>query len=56
MLDNKYALLFIRGEKPVRDLKFNMLKHPNVSYTANGKTKPYEHGKTDKRIAEVSFE
>ena len=55
MLDNKYALLFIRGEKPVRDLKFNMLKHKNIEYTANGKEKPYEHGKTDEKIAEVSF-
>ena len=55
MLDNKYALLFIRGEKPVRDLKFNMLKHKNIEYTANGKEKPYEHGRTDEKIAEVSF-
>ena len=56
MLDNKYALLFIRGEKPVKDLKYNMLAHPNVSMTANGKEKPYEHGTTNERVAEVSFE
>ena len=55
MLDNKYALLFIRGERPVKDFKYNMLEHPNVIYSANGKAKPYEHGNTDKRIAEISF-
>lgn len=55
MLDNKYALLFIRGEKPVKDFKYNMLKHPNVVYTANGKEKPYEHGRTDEKIAIVNF-
>lgn len=55
MLDNKNALLFIRGEKPVMDLKYNMLQHSNIELTANGKEKPYEHGRTDEKIAEVSF-
>ena len=30
MLDNRYALLFVRGERPVMDLKYDILKHPNV--------------------------
>ena len=29
MLNNKYALLFIRGERPIKDLKYDILKHPN---------------------------
>ena len=33
MLDNKYALLFIRGERPVMDLKYDILKHPDVRMT-----------------------
>lgn len=56
MLDNKYALLFIRGERPVKDLKYNMLKHPNIKYTANGYAKPYEHGTTENSILSISFD
>ena len=55
MLDNKYALLFIRGERPVMDFKYNMLKHSNIQLTSNGKAKPYEHGITKNAIASVSF-
>ena len=46
MLDNQYALLFIRGERPVKDLKFDIMKHPNVSLTEDGKGEPYIHGDT----------
>ena len=46
MLDNQYALLFIRGERPVKDFKFDILKHPNISLTEDGKGKPYIHGDT----------
>jgi len=35
MLDNQYALLFIRVERPVKDLKYDILKHPNVVLTAD---------------------
>ncbi len=44
MLDNQYAILFIRGERPVKDLKYDILKHPNVALTTDGKAKPYLHG------------
>lgn len=43
MLPTNDALLFIRGEKPVRDKKYNIKKHPNVRRTADGRTKPYIH-------------
>ena len=46
MLDNQYALLFIRGERPVKDLKFDIMRHPNVALTEDGKGKPYIHGDT----------
>ena len=55
MLDNRYALLFIRGERPILDEKYNILKHPNVALSADGKAKPYEHGKTDNAVATVFF-
>lgn len=43
MLPADDALLFIRGEKPVRDKKYNIKKHPNVRRTADGRVKPYIH-------------
>ena len=43
MLPTDDALLFIRGEKPVRDKKYDIKKHPNVCRTADGRAKPYIH-------------
>lgn len=54
-LDNRYAILFIRGEKPIIDLKYDILKHPNVAYTTDGKGKTYIHGNTEKSIATISI-
>lgn len=45
LLDNDYALLFIRGERPIFDKKYDILKHPNIKETADGNAKVYEHGK-----------
>ena len=55
MLDNQYALLFIRGERPVKDLKYDILKHPNVRLTVDGKAQPYIHGSTDKAVSTIMF-
>ena len=41
-LNNDYALLFIRGEDPVCDLKYDLNRHPNVKLTADGDAKPYK--------------
>jgi type IV secretion system protein VirD4 len=46
MLDNRYALLFIRGERAVQDDKYDILRHPNIKLTADGGTPPYVHGQT----------
>lgn len=43
MLPTNDALLFIRGEKPVRDKKYDIKKHSNVCRTADGRAKPYIH-------------
>ncbi len=43
MLPTNDALLFIRGEKPVRDKKYDIKKHPNLRRTADGRAKPYIH-------------
>ena len=44
MLDNRYALLFIRGERPVMEFKYDILKHPSVRLTTDGQADPYIHG------------
>lgn len=44
LLDNDYALLFIRGERPIFDKKYDILKHPNIKFTKDGSAKPYQHG------------
>lgn len=56
MLDNRYALLFIRGERPVEDLKFAILKHPNIALTADGGAGPYRHGEDSISIAALSID
>jgi type IV secretion system protein VirD4 len=42
-LDNDYAILFIRGERPVMDREYDILKHPNIKRTEDGGAKPYIH-------------
>ena len=39
-LDNDYALLFIRGERPVMDKKYDILKHPYIKLTEDGGAAP----------------
>ena len=53
MLDNQYAILFIRGERPVLDFKYDILKHPNVALTADGKSGVYQHGAVRSDIATI---
>ena len=55
MLDNRYALLFIRGELPIMDEKYDILKHPNVSLTTDGNAAPYQHGGTENAVATLSL-
>ena len=42
-LDTNKAILFIRGEDPVLDKKYNIKRHPNIKLTTDGKAKPYIH-------------
>ena len=43
LLDNNDGLLFIRGERPIKDKKYNLLKHPNIKQTLDGGYPPYIH-------------
>ena len=53
MLDNRKALLFIRGELPVCDDKYDILTHPLVSRTPDGGGLPYAHGGTEQAVASI---
>lgn len=55
MLDNRYAILFIRGERPIIDRKYDIMKHPNVALSADGKGKPYHHGAVTESVATISI-
>ena len=57
LLDNSNALIFVRGEKPIMDKKFDILSHQNIKQTADGGAVPYVHSKSDKFIRkDLSFE
>ena len=53
MLDNRYALLFIRGERPVKDLKYDIMRHPDIDLSADGKGEVFVHGSDNQSIASV---
>lgn len=56
LLDNSNALIFIRGERPLIDKKFDILSHPNIAKTADGKAVPYKHSKSEKYLqSDLSF-
>ena len=44
---SNYAVLFLKGERPVRDRKFNLLKHPRIKQTMDGGREPYIHGQVN---------
>ena len=58
LLDNNFALLFIRGERPIKDFKFNLKEHFNSEYTpiGNKNIPPYIHGGTENAIGTLTFD
>lgn len=56
MLDNRYALLFIRGENPIEDLKYDIMRHPNIRFTTDGGAEPYRHGEDLISIATLEID
>ena len=49
-LDNRYALLFIRGASPVMDEKYDLMHHPAISHSSLGGAAPYIHHGTKRPI------
>ena len=54
-LDNNNAILFIRGERPIIDLKYILEKHPNIKYTTDGEGEPYSHELKDYSLASINL-
>lgn len=52
LLDNSNTIIFIRGEKPIMDKKFDILSHTNIKLTEDGGATPYTHSKDDKYLIE----
>mgnify|MGYP000547289460 CR=1 FL=1 len=46
LLDNRKSILFIRGERPIMDDKYDLKKHVNFRYTEDGGASPYDYAKT----------
>lgn len=57
MLDNELAILFIRGERPIMDKKYDIMKHPNVAMTPDSgdASLEYHHGEIHHAVATVTL-
>lgn len=53
LIDNDKALLFIRGERPVEDSKYDILRHPNIKQTSDGGALPFRYGEDTRSFASV---
>ena len=56
MLDNQNALLFIRGERPILDAKYALMKHPNIRYTEDGGAGPFNYAKAPLAHDDFTFD
>ena len=56
MLDNQNALLFIRGERPILDAKYDLMKHPNIRYTEDGGAGQFNYAKAPLAHDDFTFD
>lgn len=56
MLDNQNVLLFIRGERPILDAKYDLMKHPNIRYTEDGGAGPFNYAKAPLAHDDFTFD
>lgn len=54
MVDNAEAILFVRGERPVMDGKYDLARHPRIRRTSDGGAEPYLHGRSPLALASAS--
>ena len=57
MLDDNDALLFIRGERPIKDKKYDIMKHPNIKKSRDGGAPAYVHKRDvpDYRLPDLPY-
>lgn len=53
MLDNRYTLLFIWGEWPIMEIKYDIIKHPNLVLSTDGGAPAYVHGEDTRSFASI---
>ena len=56
LLNNADALLFIRGERSMRDRKIDLLKHRNIHLTTDGGYTPYTSTSTKMQVPDISYD
>lgn len=56
LLDNRKAILFVRGERPMLDDKYNLMKHPNVKWTEDGGAPPYDYAKAPRSHDDLNID
>ena len=56
LLDNRNAILFVRGERPMLDDKYNLKKHPNVKWTEDGGAPPYDYAKAPRSHDDLNID
>ena len=54
MLDNRYCILFIRGARPVLDLKYELMEHPAIRYEAGSQDEECLYQRTGRDRCNVS--
>ncbi len=55
LMDNRYALLLIRGERPILDEKFDFKRHPHMGETTYGGAAPYAHNELTRLTASIEL-
>jgi len=56
LLNNADVLLFVRGERAMRDKKIDLLKHRNIHLTTDGGYEPYTATNTKLLAADISYD
>lgn len=55
MLDNEKAILFIRGERPILDTKYDITKHENFQESVDGNGQPFIHGQLSECAGQIQL-
>lgn len=55
MLPNRKAILFVRGERPMLDDKYDLLRHPNIKLTEDGGSPPYDYAQAEDAYDDLDF-